>query len=240
MIRAVIFDLDGTLVDTEPLHFAAFNEVLRPDAIEIAREDYFARLIGCDDRDCFATVLAERAVDASEERIAGLIARKTAVYQSMIAERDVLYPGAEKFVRDCAQRFPLMIVTGTLRVEAEAILRRAKIRDLFIDIIAADDVERGKPEPDGFVAALGRLGFLLRQRDPVLPEECLVVEDTPAGIEAARRAGMKVLAICHSVPASDLAAAEFVRDSILDLDLDDLLSALREPPARETSPRGAR
>ena len=194
---------------------------------EIGFDDYTARLIGLNDRDCFATVLRENRKDASDDHVAELIARKTVVYQAMIAERDVLYPGAEKFVRDCAQRFPLMIATGTLRAEAEAILRRAGIRELFLDVIAAEDVERGKPAPDGFIAALGRIGYLLRQRDPVLADECLVVEDTQAGIEAAHRAGMKVLALCHMAPASDLAAADVVRASISDLDLDDVIHALR-------------
>jgi beta-phosphoglucomutase len=228
MIRAIVFDLGGTLADTEGLHFAAFNEALKPEGIEIPRDDYYARLIGFNDHDCFAAVLGEHRSDADEALIAGLTARKSVVYQQMLAERDVLYPGAEKFVRECARRFPLMIATGTLRAEAEAILRRAKIRELFLDIIAAEDVECGKPEPDGFIAALGRIGFLLRQRDPVLAEECLVVEDTKAGIEAAHRASMKVLALCHNASAEDLAAADVVRKSILDLDLDDVIHSLRK------------
>jgi HAD superfamily hydrolase (TIGR01509 family) len=227
MIRAAIFDLDGTLADTEALHFACFNEALTPEGIEIPRDEYYARLIGFNDHDCFATVLREHSNVADEALIAELTARKSVVYQRMLSERDVLYPGAENFVRECARRFPLMIATGTLRVEAEAILRRAKLRDLFLDIIAAEDVEHGKPEPEGFIAALGRIGFLLRQRDPVLAEECLVVEDTRAGIEAAHRASMKVLALCHNASADDLASADVVRESILDLDLDDVIHSLR-------------
>src|SRR5271170_5724843 len=98
MIRSVIFDLDGTLVETEALHFAAFNEVLRADGIEIGFDDYSTRLIGLNDRDCFSTVLRENRKDASDAHVAELIARKTVVYQAMVAKRDVLYPGAGKFV----------------------------------------------------------------------------------------------------------------------------------------------
>jgi beta-phosphoglucomutase len=228
-VRAIIFDLDGTLADTEPFHFEAFNVVLKPHEIEVSHADYFGRLVGYDDYDCFLRLLREHRKPASDALINELIAQKTCVYQAMIAEQQVLFPGAAEFVRHCAHRFPLALVTGTLRAEAEMILRKAEIRELFADIVAAEDVKHGKPAPEGFNAALGRLADILRPYPPLVAAECLAVEDTATGIEAARRAGMRVLAVAQTVSAAELAAADFVRQSLAETTLDELLQVLAIP-----------
>jgi beta-phosphoglucomutase len=225
-IRAIIFDLDGTLADSEELHFDAFNTVLRPHGISISRLDYFSRLVGYDDRGCFSLLLHEHQKPGSDTLVAELITQKTRVYQAMISDKPVLFPGAAEFVRQCADRFPLTMVTGTLLAEAEMILHKAQLRSLFVDIVAAEDVERGKPEPDGFNAALGRLGFILRPHPSIVAAECLAIEDTAAGIQSARRAGMRVLAVAQTVTAARLAEADLVRSSLAETDLDEVLNRL--------------
>ncbi|MHB8383251.1 MAG: HAD family hydrolase [Candidatus Binataceae bacterium] len=143
--------------------------------------------------------------------------------EGTLFDGDRLYPGAAEFVRKCAERFPLMLATGAARHDAEDRLRHANLRDAFVDVLGAEDAERAKPAPDLFVATLGRIGFLLRQRDPVEPSQCLAIEDSIAGVEAAHRAGMFVLALAHTRACAALEAADFVRRSFAEVDLDAIL-----------------
>jgi HAD superfamily hydrolase (TIGR01509 family) len=226
MIRAIIFDLDGTLVDTEPLHFQGFREVLAGEGIEISREDYFQRLIGYTDRECFSVVLRESRRAAGAEVIEELIARKAVRYMELIGGEDLFYPTAQEFVRECARRFPLVLATGTLRIEAETILRRAGLRELFVDIVSAEDVARGKPAPDSFLMALRHLERRAELGPLMQAHQCLAIEDTPAGVAAARGANMRVLAIAHTSPAAALGDADLVRASLAATDLDDVLRRL--------------
>ncbi len=210
MIRAIIFDLDGTLVDTEPLHFRCFREVLAEENIELREDDYYQRLIGYNDRECFTVVLCENRREPRSEIVDRLIAQKNARYMELIHGEDLFYPAAQEFVRACAARFPLVLATGTLRIEAETILRRADLRSLFLAVVSAEDVERSKPAPDAFMMALRHL----QSR----------IESGPAiGVDAARAAGMKVLAIAHTSPAEALSNADLVRPSLSETNLEEVL-----------------
>src|SRR5262249_5875303 len=144
---------------------------------------------------------------------------------AVLSRDGTLRPGAGDFVRSCAKRFPLLLTALGGHAAARQSLAAYGLAALFLDILSEPEVEHRKPAPDLLIATLGRIGFLLRDRNPVAPDECLVVECSPDGIEAARLAGMRSLAIAHSEPASALAAADFVRDSFGALDLDEILRA---------------
>jgi beta-phosphoglucomutase len=134
-----------------------------------------------------------------------------------------LRAGAEDFIRSCAKRFPLLLTAPGTYADNRKSLADLGLATLFLDVLSEAEVEQRKPAPDLLIATLGRIGFLLRDRNPLEPPECLVVDCSPAGIEAARRAHMRSLAIAHSLPAAALSSADFVRDSFVAVDLDEIL-----------------
>jgi beta-phosphoglucomutase len=214
--QAVLFDCDGVIADSEPLHLRVFQEVLAPLGIAITPDEYATRYLGLDDRGVFTEALHAHGRPADETVVGALVRRKAARFRGVLESEMRIYPGVVGFVRALAG-VPLAVVSGALRAEVEIILRHAGIRDAFAVIVAAEDVDAGKPDPEGFVRALQRLRL---PRGAIAPAQCLVVEDSLAGLEAARRAGMRRLAVTNSYPAVELRdAADLVVPSLEGLTL---------------------
>ena len=218
--RAIIFDFDGVIADTEPFHFKAFRKVLAEEGMTLTEKEYYRKYLGVDDLGCFKSVLASHGRRPGTEKIASLMARKSCIYTDNIMKKLSFIPGVIAFVKRAAKRYPLAIASCALRQEILMILRKAGIDKAFQVIVSAEDISRGKPDPEGFLKALknlNRTGNIRRSGKPIKPHECLVIEDSPFGIEGAGRAGMPCLAIATSYTAKDLTEARAVRRNFLGL-----------------------
>jgi beta-phosphoglucomutase len=213
MLRAVIFDFNGIIVDDEPIHFELFQRVLKEEDINLTEADYYARYLGCDDRGAFTTAYREHGRALSGSNLARLIERKAAYYREEIKSIRI-FPGIKTLIPTLAKKLPLAIASGALRHEIEIILSSIGLLANFRAIVSAEDVTRGKPEPEIFLKALARLNASLASDHPISPAECLVIEDSKEGIRGARHAGMKCLAVTNSHPAELLNEADSIVDSL--------------------------
>jgi len=220
-VDALIFDFDGVVVDSEPVHLACFQRVLATIGVALTREDYYEKYLGFDDHDCFAAAARAAGADVTEERIAELTAAKTDLVRRAFAESVQPMPGAVELIRSAAAAgVPVGVCSGALREEIVQAARAVGVLEHFATIVSAEDVPRGKPDPAGYRLALDRLARAAGR--PLRAGRCVVVEDAPAGIDAARGAGMRVLAVTSSYPAEALQAAERVVDSLADVKLPEL------------------
>jgi HAD superfamily hydrolase (TIGR01509 family) len=220
-LDALVFDFDGVIVDSEPIHLECFAKVLLPAGVRLTTEDYYGKYLGFDDHDCFAAALRNNGLPAGEEQIARMVRDKTRLVQETYARNVKALPGSADLIRQAAGAgVPLAICSGALREEIEMAARAIGVRDLFSVLVAARDVRRGKPDPEGYRLALEQLRVATGR--PIRAEASLVVEDSAAGIEAARGAGMKVLAVTNSYPPHILKDANRIVASLTDVSLGDL------------------
>lgn len=218
MLKAIFFDFDGVLADTEPLHFRMFQQVLHEEGIPLSENEYYQKYVGFDDRDCFHAILAEHGRSITPETIRRLVARKAVMMLDHLKATPVVYPGIVEFVKSNASRYRLAVVSGALRQEIELILQTAGMRTDFEHLTSAEDVRNGKPDPEGYLHALRSLN----RNAPVLAPECLVIEDTLFGIQAAHAAGMRCLAVSTTLPADQLAGADAIASTLKGYDLESL------------------
>ena len=219
MLRAVIFDFNGIIVDDEPIHFELFQKVLREEGIVLTEEAYYERYLGFDDRGAFAAGFQENNRSLSDTMLAELIERKAIYYQEAIRHHVAIFPGVRSLVAELAQSLPLAVASGALRSEIETILTTAGLINQFKAIISAEDVTRGKPEPEIYRKALAALNAKNYNATAIEANECVVIEDSKEGIRGARRAGMKCLAVTNSHPAQLLGEATAVVKSLEEIAL---------------------
>lgn len=206
-MRAVIFDFDGVLADTEALHAAAFQATAAGDGIALTLDDYYHSFLGLPDRACLAKLYARAGRARTAAELDALVARKRAEF-ARLAPAAHLYDGVAALLRRLSPRYRLAVASGAFRDEIEPILDRGGVRPLFTALVGAEDVPRGKPAPDPFLSALAAMNAATR--DQLRPADCVVVEDSPLGIAAARAAGMHCVGVTTHHPAAALAADTIV------------------------------
>lgn len=202
MIKAVIFDFNGAIINDESIHQQLIEEILLEENLVLKRGEYRKTCLGYSDRACLQNLLASRGRVASEEYLTKLQQKKAQSYVEQIEslEKLPLYPGLTDFIFQIrSSNLKLAIVSGAIRKEIELVLKRAELAEYFKIIVAADDITTAKPQPDGYLVALERLS----QEYPELnlqASECLAIEDTLAGVQAAKAAGMKVVGVANTYP----------------------------------------
>ena len=218
MISAIVFDFDGVLADSEPLHLSSYQEVLASMGATLPAEEYYANYLGFDDDGVFKALSDARGWGLTPPQIATLIAEKAAAMDALIAESDVLYPGAAACIERLASVWPLGIASGGLRQEIERILRRSGLHRHIRFIVAAGDTPASKPAPDPYRRAAALHGKK--------PANCLAIEDSRWGIQSAKDAGLWCIAITHTYPVGELMEADTIVTS-LDEVTPELIGSLR-------------
>ncbi|UCG56677.1 MAG: HAD family phosphatase [Phycisphaerales bacterium] len=226
MLRAVIFDFDGVITDSEILHFRAFNEVLGRHGIKITTKDYYGTYLGFSDADCFKLLVKQGRLEADERGVADLIRQKNAIFEELASSEGRIIEGVREFLCALEQNdVPMAICSGALLAEIELILQEARLRNFFDVIVAAEHVEKGKPDPEGFLLTLEKLNT--NATSPISARQCVVVEDSHWGLRAAIAAGMHAVAVTNTYDADQLSMSEKTVGGLGELTVSDLQQLCR-------------
>jgi beta-phosphoglucomutase len=207
----VVFDMDGVLVDSAEPHFRSWQELAKENGVEVTREQ-FGSTFGRHNRDIIPLLFGS----VSEERLKALSERKEEIYRELIRDNAPVVPGAVPLVR-ALHRAGLKVGVGSSgpRANIDLVLRAMEVDEILDAVVSADDVTRGKPDPEVFSLACARLGLD--------PRRCVVVEDAPAGVEAGKAAGAAVIAVLRHHPAAAFHRADLIVEKLSDLTVPDIV-----------------
>jgi HAD superfamily hydrolase (TIGR01509 family) len=223
MIKAIFFDFNGVIIDDESIQMKAYQQVLGEHDIDLTEEWYFSAL-GMDDRTFIRSMFERAQKSLSGPVLEAVMSSKTVMHRKMIEDELPLFPGVLTFLKATARHFSLGLVSMANSTEIGYVFNRAGLSPLFSVVVTADDVSVCKPAPDCYGAGLEKLNEK-RQRErllPLLPSECLAIEDSPPGIQSARGAGMRTLGVTNTVSEAELRSvgADVVTSSLADWTVD--------------------
>ncbi|MBS1819879.1 MAG: HAD family phosphatase [Acidobacteria bacterium] len=223
MIRAVVFDFDGVLANSEPLHYRGYRDVLAPRGITLTERAYYANYLGYDDIGAFKAIGFDMGAPFSEADVAELVAQKAIRLEELEKTASVLFPGAREAIERMSAAGPVAIASGALKGEILRVLDNERLRPHFPIVVAAEDTPASKPDPAPYALAVD----LLARRHPGLrAAECVAIEDSKWGLMSARGAGLRTVAITHTYPAAELADAADLVIEHLDQFTPELLRSL--------------
>jgi HAD superfamily hydrolase (TIGR01509 family) len=211
MIRAIIFDFNGVIADDETPHVVCFQQALAEQGLSLSVQDYYGTYLGMDERTCASMLLRARDGSPSDAALQQIIRRKAELFQAYTAARKpALFNGVVNFVKQARGTYRLAIASGGRRQQIDEALAGTPIEQDFELIVAAEDCPIGKPDPAIYVMTLDRLNGANAGPPTLDPADCLVIEDSQAGIQSAKGAGMRVLALATTYPADKLGEADYV------------------------------
>jgi beta-phosphoglucomutase len=227
MLKAVIFDFDGVLVDSELLHYQAFNHILTPLGVKMSKQQYFDNYLGLSDEELIRLMNKQHNLNLPDERLRQLLREKAGIFKELAVSQASIIDGVPAFLNILSDnKIPMAICSGALKQEIELILQGAGLRDFFDCIVSAEQVKRGKPDPEGFLLALKLLNKKASQPvvSKVEPQDCIVIEDSRWGLEAAKAAGMRCVAVTNSYAADYLRPSDKTIANLSELSMAELNS----------------
>jgi beta-phosphoglucomutase len=214
----VIFDLDGVLIDTAEFHKQSWFDLAEKEGFEMTSQ-FFYESFGMQNYQ-IVPILAKH--ELSGEEVDRLSKWKEQRYRDLIEDAQILASGADALLAELkGSGFLLAIGSSAPRKNMDFVLERIGVADYFDALVVGEDVENGKPAPDTFLKAAEKLSLR--------PDRCVVVEDAVAGVQAAKSAGMSVIALTTTRPREELHQADLVADSLRQLEADDFIKLTEKP-----------
>lgn len=208
MIKAILFDFNGVIINDEPLQMKAYQEILAKEGITLSEEDYYSCL-GMDDKTFIEAAYKRAGKRAEANKVLEITIAKTNRWRDMIAKEVPLFEGVEDFIKKMAKDFALGIVSMARREEIEYVLEKTNLSGYFSTIVSAEDIEECKPHPECYLRGFNAIDEYRMSRShlPMVHSECLVIEDSPPGIQSAKSARLKALGVTNTVSAQELREA---------------------------------